>query len=44
LNQLYITTARTGQDDDALKDQPHAGGLFLARPGVRGVPSAAYAG
>ncbi|MGB6041765.1 MAG: SMP-30/gluconolactonase/LRE family protein [Pirellulales bacterium] len=44
LDQLYITTARTGQDDEALKDQPHAGGLFLAQPGVRGVSSTPYAG
>jgi sugar lactone lactonase YvrE len=44
LDQLYITTARTGQSDEALKDQPHAGSLFLARPGVRGVPANSYAG
>ncbi|NIP85361.1 MAG: SMP-30/gluconolactonase/LRE family protein [Planctomycetales bacterium] len=44
LDQLFITTARIGQDKVALQDQPHAGGLFLARPGVRGTPSASYAG
>ncbi|NIP86316.1 MAG: SMP-30/gluconolactonase/LRE family protein [Planctomycetales bacterium] len=44
LDQLYITTARIGQDEAALQAQPHAGGLFLAHPGVRGVPAVAYAG
>jgi len=42
LQDLYITTARERCGD--LADQPHAGGLFRARPGVRGVPSVAFGG
>jgi sugar lactone lactonase YvrE len=38
---LYITTARPAKDDPA---QPHAGGLFVAQPGVRGLPAFEYAG
>jgi len=44
LDELYITTARAGIDDSALGEQPHAGGLFRARPGVRGVEAFAFAG
>jgi len=44
LDELYITTARILLDEQALRDQPHAGGLFRVRPGVRGVPSFAYRG
>jgi sugar lactone lactonase YvrE len=44
LDELYITTARTGADDEELKKYPHAGGLFLARPGVRGVRASEFAG
>ncbi len=36
LTDLYITTAAG--------DEPHGGGLFVARPGVRGLPAHAYAG
>lgn len=36
LTDLYITTAAG--------DEPTAGGLFLARPGVSGMPANAYAG
>ena len=41
LGDLYITTAAADRPDDA---QPHAGGVFLARPGARGVAAHAYAG
>jgi sugar lactone lactonase YvrE len=44
LDELYITTASAGLSDDELKMQPNAGFLFMAKPGVRGVPSFAYAG
>ena len=44
MTDLYITTARRGLDSDALQKQPHAGSLFVAKPGVRGVPSYRYAG
>jgi len=36
LTHLYITTAAG--------DEPHAGGLFVAQPGVAGLPANAYAG
>lgn len=35
---LYITTARIGLKEDALHRFPHAGGLFVARPGPSGLP------
>jgi sugar lactone lactonase YvrE len=41
LTDLYITTARPEEPDAA---QPHAGGLFLARPGVRGLAAHAFNG
>jgi sugar lactone lactonase YvrE len=44
LDELYVTTARTGLDDGALESQPHAGGLFRARPGVKGVKAFVFAG
>ncbi|NIC08099.1 SMP-30/gluconolactonase/LRE family protein [Halomonas sp. DX6] len=37
LDQLYITTAADGRDQEAL-----AGSLFRVAPGVRGLPSPAY--
>ncbi|MDR5904647.1 SMP-30/gluconolactonase/LRE family protein [Franzmannia qiaohouensis] len=37
LDRLYITTARQGLTDETLGQQPEAGGLFVARPGVRGL-------
>lgn len=44
LRDLYITSARIGLDEAALKKQPHAGGLFRARPGARGVEAFEFAG
>jgi sugar lactone lactonase YvrE len=44
LDTLYITTARYGLGTADLARQPHAGSLFAARPGVRGVADALYAG
>jgi sugar lactone lactonase YvrE len=41
LTDLYITTAAADEADPA---QPHAGGIFHARPGVAGVPANAFAG
>jgi sugar lactone lactonase YvrE len=41
LNALYITTA---SPDAPAADQPHAGGLFLAHPGVTGLPATPFAG
>lgn len=44
LDELYITSARTGLSDEALAQQPHAGSLFVARPGVHGLPAFEFAG
>jgi L-arabinonolactonase len=44
LGTLYVTSARIGLDDDALRSDAHAGGVFVATPGVRGVAEAAFAG
>lgn len=41
---LYVTSARIGLDDAALKRDAHAGSVFVATPGVRGVAEAAFAG
>jgi sugar lactone lactonase YvrE len=41
LSDLYITSAAA---DAADPEQPHAGGVFRARPGVRGLAPNAYAG
>lgn len=44
LDTLYITTARVALDEEALKHQPLAGGLFMAGPGVRGVKANFFEG
>lgn len=44
LGTLYVTSARIGLDDDALRSDAHAGGVFVAMPGMRGVAEAAFAG
>jgi len=44
LDELYITTARMDLDEAALAEQPFAGGLFRARPGVKGLPTFEFAG
>lgn len=41
LDQLFITTAQPAKPDPA---QPNAGGVFVARPGVCGLPAFEYAG
>lgn len=38
LDELFITTARKGLDESRLRDEPLAGGLFVVRPGVQGLP------
>jgi sugar lactone lactonase YvrE len=39
LGDLYITTARTGLEESALRDQPDAGRLFVVRgTGHTGLP------
>lgn len=36
LDQLYITTARIGTNEEKLRSLPQAGGIFRASPGVTG--------
>jgi sugar lactone lactonase YvrE len=40
LDQLYITTSRYGEDSP----HPSAGAIFIARPGITGLPTRPFAG
>jgi sugar lactone lactonase YvrE len=44
LDMLFITTAQEGFPPGGLPDQPHAGGVFVCRPGVRGRAPFRFAG
>ena len=44
LATLYVTTSRLDSTPEQLAAEPFAGSLFSFRPGVRGVPDAAFAG
>jgi sugar lactone lactonase YvrE len=44
LSDLYVTSATAGLAEAQLAEQPHAGGLFVVRPGVAGLPSTPFAG
>jgi L-arabinonolactonase len=44
LDTLYITSARIDLDAAALADDPAAGGVFIARPGRRGLPEPVFQG
>ncbi|RDS79443.1 SMP-30/gluconolactonase/LRE family protein [Dyella monticola] len=44
LNMLYITSARDGLSDDALANDPHAGGLFAVEVPFTGMPEPCFAG
>ncbi len=44
LDELYITTAWNGLSASDREAQPHAGGLFRTRPGVRGVRARRFGG
>jgi sugar lactone lactonase YvrE len=44
LDELFITTAWTNLSDDERAAQPHAGSLFRARVGTRGIPRATFRG
>jgi sugar lactone lactonase YvrE len=44
LDVLFITTAQKEFPAEGKPDQPHAGGLFACRPGVRGRPAYRFAG
>jgi sugar lactone lactonase YvrE len=41
-DELYITTARVGQDEEQLAKQPSAGGVFCIKPGYKGKPTSFY--
>ena len=41
LDLLFVTSAREGLDDDALRAQPHAGDVFVFKAGVSGLPDRA---
>ncbi len=41
---LYITSAAQELSEEALAAQPHAGALFVCRPGPAGLPANRYAG
>jgi L-arabinonolactonase len=41
---LYVTSARIGLDEEALQGDAHAGGVFIATPGARGVAEPVFAG
>jgi L-arabinonolactonase len=36
LEDLFITTSRAALEEEEQARQPHAGGLFVVRPGARG--------
>ncbi|SDD62907.1 Sugar lactone lactonase YvrE [Paenibacillus sp. UNCCL117] len=44
LDELFITTAREGLDDQTLRGQPHAGGLFRLKTRVTGLPAHRFGG
>ena len=44
LDELYITSASIDLTDEQRAAQPHAGGVFVCRPGVQGLPAAEFAG
>lgn len=43
-DMLYITSARTGLDSEALSRQPLAGGVFAVHTGHRGLPCVPFGG
>jgi L-arabinonolactonase len=42
LDVLCVTTAREGLDETTLQNEPHAGDVFLYRPGIQGLPESEY--
>lgn len=44
LGDLYITTAAQFMSDEDLRKQPHAGGIYRARPGPTGLPAHGFRG
>ena len=44
LDTLYITTSRLMSSPDQLAAEPHSGGLFSVKPGIRGVVDTPFGG
>lgn len=44
LQDLYVTSAARGRTAADLEKEPHAGGLFVCRPGVTGRPTHSFKG
>lgn len=44
LDELYITTSRLNVSPDEIAKHPQAGGLFVIRPGVKGLPRPIFGG
>ena len=44
LDELYITSARVGLDELALREQPWAGDLFCLKVDVKGMPASQFSG
>ena len=44
LADLYVTSAAYRLSPDQLKRQPHAGAIFVCRPGATGLPASSFAG
>jgi sugar lactone lactonase YvrE len=44
LDELYITSARVGLDELALREQPWAGDLFRLKTEVKGMPAPQFSG
>jgi sugar lactone lactonase YvrE len=44
LDELYITSARTGLPEEELRERPLSGGIFRLKPGVQGMPSYPFGG
>lgn len=44
LDLLFVTTGRSGLSDEQLRDEPHAGSVFVARTRTTGTPATPFAG
>ena len=44
LGDLYVTSARQGLSSEDVRRQPHAGDVFVLRPGVTGLATTPFAG
>jgi D-xylonolactonase len=44
LDRLYVSSASVGLDEQAIRMQPNAGGLFMLKPGVQGIADVPFAG